>query len=77
VEHHQTDFSRPVFVDDTGRRCSIVRTFGRAVALAFIGVVVLSAAALTGSPSASAPVARTVSVQSRQTVAVDHAANLP
>jgi hypothetical protein len=56
MKHHRyhDDFSRPVFVDDSGRRCSIVRNLGRAIAAVAVGFVALGAAALTVSPSVSA-----------------------
>jgi hypothetical protein len=76
VKHQEAELFRPIFVDDSGRRCSIVRVFGRVVAVASVGLVALSAAAFTVSPSVSAPRSRPVSAPV-PIVAVDRATTRP
>jgi hypothetical protein len=61
----------PVFVDDSGRRCWIVRILGRLIATATIGFVVLVGVAVGGSPSvdlASAPATPAVHAPARHAV---------
>ena len=42
---------KPVFVDDSGRRCGIVRSIGRLLVAVTVVIVALSAIALSVSPT--------------------------
>ena len=49
---------KPVFVDDSGRRCWIVRSVGRLLVAAAIAVVSLTAIVCTVSPTVAASTPR-------------------
>ena len=72
-----TGHGRPVFVDETGRRCTIVRSVGRLIAVATIGFVGLGSAALSVSPSVARPVPHHGSAISPRIITTDGSAIRP
>lgn len=66
--------SKPVFVDDSGRRCWIVRSIGRLLVAASVVMIALSALALSVSPTvaASTPRSNAVAAPTVKTGSVPH-----